>query len=142
MREWSNLIKFIKPKLYVPNYWPQLKDIKNQFSDCVILGDKGYLSADYQLDLFESKRIKLEVPMRKNQHNYKMQAYIFRKSRKRIETLFSQLCDHFMIRRNYAKTFEGFKTRILSKITSLTVIQYINMFIFDRNINNLKINIT
>lgn len=118
-----------------------LKDIKNQFSDCVILGDKGYLSADYQLDLFESKQIKLEVPMRKNQYNYKKQAYVFRKSRKRIETLFSQLCDHFMIRRNYAKTFEGFKTRILSKITSLTIIQYINKFVFDRNINNLKINI-
>lgn len=118
-----------------------LKDIKNQFSDCVIIGDKGYLSADYQLDLFESKQIKLEVPMRKNQYNYKKQAYVFRKSRKRIETLFSQLCDHFMIRRNYAKTFEGFKTRILSKITSLTIIQYINKFVFDRNINNLKINI-
>ena len=118
-----------------------LKDIKNQFSDCVILGDKGYLSADYQLDLFESKQIKLEVPMRKNQYNYKKQAYVFRKSRKRIETLFSQLCDHFMIRRNYAKTFDGFKTRILSKITSLTIIQYINKFVFDRNINNLKINI-
>ncbi len=118
-----------------------LKDIKNQFSNCVIIGDKGYLSADYQLDLFESKQIKLEIPMRKNQHDYRKQAYIFRKSRKRIETLFSQLCDHFMIRRNYAKTFEGFKTRILSKITSLTIIQYINMFIFDRNINNLKINI-
>lgn len=118
-----------------------LQDIKNQFSECVILGDKGYLSADYQLDLFESKQIKLEVPMRKNQHNYKKQLYIFRKSRKRIETLFSQLCDHFMIRRNYAKTFNGFKTRILSKITSLTIIQYINKFIFDRNINKLKINI-
>lgn len=118
-----------------------LKDIKNQFSDCVIIGDKGYLSADYQLDLFESKQIKLEVPMRKNQYNYKKQAYVFRKSRKRIETLFSQLCDHFMIRRNYAKTFDGFKTRILSKITSLTIIQYINKFVFDRNINNLKINI-
>lgn len=118
-----------------------LKDIKQQFSDCVILGDKGYLSADYQLDLFESKQIKLEVPMRKNQCNFKKQAYVFRKSRKRIETLFSQLCDHFMIRRNYAKTFNGFKTRILSKITSLTIIQYINRFIFDRNINNLKINI-
>jgi hypothetical protein len=118
-----------------------LKDIKQQFSDCVILGDKGYLSADYQLDLFESKQIKLEVPMRRNQYNFKKQAYVFRKSRKRIETLFSQLCDHFMIRRNYAKTFNGFKTRILSKITSLTMIQYINRFIFDRNINNLKINI-
>ena len=118
-----------------------LKDIKEQFNNCVILGDKGYLSAEYQLDLFESKQIKLEIPMRKNQHNYKKQAYIFRKKRKRIETLFSQLCDQFMIRRNYAKTFEGFKTRILSKLTSLTVIQYINKFIFDRNINNLKISI-
>ena len=118
-----------------------LKDIKNQFNDCVILGDKGYLSADYQLDLFESNQIKLEVPMRKNQHNYKKQAYIFRKKRKRIETLFSQLCDQFMIRRNYAKSFQGFKTRILSKLTSLTIIQFINKFVFDRNINNLKISI-
>ena len=118
-----------------------LKDIKNQFNNCVILGDKGYLSADYQLDLFESKSIKLEIPMRKNQHNYKKQAYLFRKKRKRIETLFSQLCDQFMIRRNYAKSFVGFKTRILSKLTALTVIQYINKFIFNRNINNLKISI-
>jgi hypothetical protein len=118
-----------------------LKDIKNQFKDCVILGDKGYLSTDYQLDLFESKQVRLEVPMRKNQQDYKPQSHIFRKSRKRIETLFSQLCDHFMIRRNYAKTFDGFKTRILSKLTSLTIIQYINKFIFQRNINNLKINI-
>ena len=118
-----------------------LKDIKNQFSDCVILGDKGYLSADYQLDLFTTKNIKLEIPMRKNQKDYKKQAYIFRKKRKRIETLFSQLCDQFMIRRNYAKSFSGFKTRILSKITAVTIIQYINKFIFDRNINNLKISI-
>jgi hypothetical protein len=44
--------------------------------------------------------------------------------------LFSQLCDQFLIRRNYAKTFEGFKTRILAKITALTLIQYINKFKF------------
>jgi len=118
-----------------------LKDIKTQFNHCVILGDKGYLNAECQLDLFENYKIKLEIPMRKNQHNFKPQTYIFRKSRKRIETLFSQLCDQFKIRNNYAKSFEGFKTRILSKITALTVVQYINKFIFDRNINNLKINI-
>ncbi len=118
-----------------------LKDIKNQFNNCIILGDKGYLSADYQLDLFTTKNIKLEIPMRKNQKNYKKQAYIFRKKRKRIETLFSQLCDQFMIRRNYAKSFVGFKTRILSKITAVTIIQYINKFTFDRNINNLKTSI-
>jgi len=118
-----------------------LKDIKNQFNNCTIIGDKGYLSADYQLDLFESNQIKLEIPMRKNQINYKKQPYIFRKKRKRIETLFSQLCDQFMIRRNYAKSFLGFKTRIISKITAVTIIQYINRFIFERNINNLKISI-
>lgn len=118
-----------------------LKDIKHQLSECVLLGDKGYLSVEQQLDLFESANIILETPMRKNQKGYKKQPYIFRKSRKRIETLFSQLCDQFMIRRNYAKTFDGFKTRILAKITAMTLIQFMNKFIFDRNINNIKIQI-
>ncbi|NMA74543.1 MAG: transposase, partial [Bacteroidales bacterium] len=66
------------------------------------------------------------------------QPFVFRKARKRIETLFSQLCDQFMIRRNYAKSFDGLKNRILSKIMALTVIQLINKQ-ENRNINNLKI---
>lgn len=118
-----------------------LKDIKNQLSDCVLLGDKGYLSSSAQLDLFDSVNIQLETPKRKNQKDYRPQFYPFKKFRKRIETLFSQLCDQFMIRRNYAKSFQGFKTRILAKITTLTTIQYLNKFIFDRNINRLKINL-
>ena len=118
-----------------------LKNIKQQMSDCVLLGDRGYLSESIQLDLFQTVKVRLETPKRSNQKDYKQQPYIFRKSRKRIETLFSQLCDQFMIRRNYAKSFEGFKTRILAKITSLTLVQYINKFIFDRTINNIKIQI-
>lgn len=114
-----------------------LKDIKSMYRNCIIPGDKGYLNLDYQRDLFSSGKIRLEVPMRKNQKGYKPQAYIFRKSRKRIETLFSQLCDQFMIRRNYAKSFDGFKNRILSKIMALTTIQMIN-HLNGRNINNLK----
>ena len=115
-----------------------IKDIRNQISDCTLIGDKGYLSAEIQLNLFETCNIKLNTPMRTNQLDYKKQSYIFRKSRKRIETLFSQLCDQFMIRRNYAKSFQGFKTRILSKITALTTVQFINKFIFDRNSITLK----
>ena len=118
-----------------------LKNIKQQMSDCVLLGDRGYLSESIQLDLFQTVKVRLETPKRSNQKDYKQQPYIFRKSRKRIETIFSQLCDQFMIRRNYAKSFEGFKTRILAKITSLTLVQYINKFIFDRPINNIKIQI-
>lgn len=117
-----------------------LKNIKQLYQNCTILGDKGYLSIDYQRDLFSSNQIRLEVPKRTNQKNYKSQAYIYRKSRKRIETLFSQLCDQFMIRRNYAKSFDGFKNRILSKIMALKAIQLINK-LNNRNINNLKIRI-
>ena len=118
-----------------------LQDIKTQLSDCVILADKGYLSSTIQLDLFNEVNIQLETPKRKNQKDYKPQFYPFKKYRKRIETLFSQLCDQFMIRRNYAKTFQGYKTRILTKITTLTAIQYLNRFVFNRNINKLKINL-
>jgi len=118
-----------------------LQDIKTQLSDCILLGDKGYLSQNVQLDLFNEVNIQLETPKRVNQKDYKPQFHQFKKYRKRIETLFSQLCDQFMIRRNYAKTFEGFKTRILTKITTLTTIQYLNKFVFNRSINNLKINL-
>lgn len=118
-----------------------LKDIKSQMSDCVVLGDKGYLSQNIQIDLFNQANIELQTPKRKNQKDYKPQFYQFKKYRKRIETLFSQLCDQFMIRRNYAKSFQGFKTRILAKITTVTTIQFLNKFVFNRNINNLKINL-
>lgn len=118
-----------------------LNDIKYQLSDCTLLGDKGYLSQVTQLNLFEYANIRLDTPKRNNQKDSKPQFSLFRKSRKRIETLFSQMCDQFMVRRNYAKSFDGFKTRILTKITAMTVIQYINKNIFHRNINNLKISI-
>jgi hypothetical protein len=34
-------------------------------SDCVLLGDKGYLSQTIQLDLFNEVNIELETPKRK-----------------------------------------------------------------------------
>lgn len=79
--------------------------------------------------------------MENNQRDYKKQPYVFRKKRKGIETLFSQLYDQLIMRRNYAMAFQGFKTRILAKITALTNVQYIDRFIFNRNINNIKISI-
>lgn len=68
-----------------------LKDIKQQLSDCVILGDKGYLSSEIQTDLLSSVNIQLEAPKRINQKDYKPQFYLLKKYRKRIETLFLKL---------------------------------------------------
>jgi hypothetical protein len=77
---------------------------------------------------------------RKKQTGFKPQSCVFRKARKRIETLFNQLCDQFMIQKNYAKSFDGFKNRVLSKITALTVIQLINLK-NGKKINNIKTSI-
>lgn len=116
-----------------------LNDIKNggRVGAATLLGDKGYLSEPFRIDLFQSVQIKLETPMRNNQKDFAPQPYIFKKCRKRIETIFSQLCDQFMLKRNYAKTFEGLGTRIITKITGLTMMQYINKQ-NGRPINNIK----
>jgi hypothetical protein len=61
----------------------------------------------------------------------------YRYHRKRIETLFSQLCDQMLIKRNYAKTFNGLFTRICSKISAVAVLQYVN-FQNKKSINKIK----
>ena len=61
---------------------------------------------------FETANITLETPKRVDQKDYKKQPYIFRKTRKRIETLLSQMCDQFMIIGNYAKTLIDLKYEI------------------------------
>ncbi|MGL4519540.1 MAG: IS982 family transposase [Phocaeicola sp.] len=103
-----------------------LKDIKHEYRDCSILGDKGYISKNVQLDLFETANIKLEVPHRLNQKDWSPIFIPFAKARKRIETDFSQLCDQFMIVRNYGKETVGLFTRILGKISAFTILQYTN----------------
>lgn len=75
--------------------------------------------------------------MRYNQHDKEPFPLIFKKARKRIETLFSQLCDQHMLKRNYAKTKVGLTIRLLCKITSVTILQYIN-FQNNKPLNHLK----
>ena len=95
------------------------------------------MNAAVQLDLFETANIRLEVPMRKNQKDYKPQFYLFRKFRKRVETLFSQLDDQFMLLRNYAKDTAGIFIRVSSKITAVTALQYLNK-INNRPVGQIK----
>lgn len=115
-----------------------LSDIKHSgLQDCLLLADKGYLSVQRQLDLFCSTGIELQTPMRRNQKNYRPWPTLFKKARRRIETVFSQLCDQMMLKRNYGKSFAGLTTRIISKVAAMTLLQYIN----DQNgqpINQIK----
>lgn len=103
------------------------QDVQAQLSHFTLLGDKGYLSQQWQIDLFGSRAINLEAPMRKNQKGLKVFPQAFSRARKRIETLFSQLCDEFMVRINYAKSFAGFARRLTTKIAALTFTQWDNV---------------
>ena len=124
-----------KASVHDVQYLSQVKH--SGLNNCTLLGDKGYLSSTQQLDLFSSCNIKLETPMRSNQNDYTLYPPVYKKVRKRIETLFSQLCDQFMLKRNYAKTCIGLSVRILTKVTSVTLLQYINLK-NGKPINNLK----
>lgn len=47
-----------------------LKDIKWKYRNCMIMGDKGYLSAPMQFDLFQTANITLDVLYRLNQKKW------------------------------------------------------------------------
>lgn len=115
-----------------------LNEVKHSgLNSCVLLGDKGYLSTDWQLDLFASVDITLQTPKRANQKGYKPWPWVYKSTRKRIEVVFAQLCDQMMLKRNYAKTFVGLTTRVMAKVAALTILQYIN-HLNGKPINHIK----
>lgn len=115
-----------------------LNEVKySGIANCSLIADKGYVSEPIQQDLFTTRQIKLFTPVKSNQHDKEHIPFIFMKSRKRIETLFSQLCDQLMLKRNYAKITKGLSVRILCKITAVTMLQYIN-YKNGKPLNHLK----
>jgi len=80
--------------------------------------------------------------MRKNQYNFRLFSKTKATIRKRIETNLSQLNGQFSWMINHAKSFLGLTTRLLSKISDLTMIQYLNIFVFNRKINKIKVYLT
>ena len=108
-------------------------DIKNLYplSSCIqgacdLLADKGYISQAIQLELFETKKIRLITPTRRNQRTPSAWTKKLGRKRRRIETLFSQMLDQFALRLNYAKTSLALASRISYKICALTLAQFDN----------------
>jgi len=114
------------------------KEIKyGKMSNATLIGDKGYISKEIKIDLIESCNMKLETPARGNQKDQQPWHPIFRRCRKRIETLFSQLGDQMMLKRNYAKSLKGLKARLISKMSAVTILQSMN-YSNNKPINHLK----
>ena len=103
-----------------------LKQTNNLPARKQIIGDRAYISKTLQMDLFEKYKVCLRVPFRSNQHNYKKHPKKYRSRRQMVETIFAQLCDHLNLRRNYAKSYEGLATRLASKLSSMSILHWIN----------------
>jgi hypothetical protein len=102
-----------------------------------IVGDRAYISKTLQMDLFEQYQVKLKVPFRTNQHDYKKHPKKYKSKRQMVETFFAQLCDQFSLRRNYAKSYEGLVTRLTSKLSSMSILHWIN-FLNGKKLAHIK----
>ena len=113
-----------------------LQDVKYEYHDCCIFGDRGYISATAQSTYLKPQISdwKFLIGTIKRIETYFIP---FAKARKRIETDFSQMCDQFMICRNYAKETVRLFTRIIGKISAFTAMQYLN-HINNRPIGRVK----
>lgn len=105
--------------------------------ECDLLGDKAFFSEPVQLSLFESIKVRLKTPNKKNMKTLSNWNRGDAKARKVIETVFSQLEDQFLMKRNYAKSFLGYHTRMTSKIAAHTMLQYLNS-LANRPLNRIK----
>lgn len=105
-----------------------LKDVKWEYHDCMMLGDKGYFSAQVQQNLFD---------VGLSQKNRRPPSWVYKRFRKRIETVFSQLNDNLLMIRNYAKQSCGLFTRLTGKIAAMTFLQYVN-YVNHRPIGQIK----
>jgi IS5 family transposase len=115
-----------------------LEDMTKGFLENVnLLGDKGYIGKNIQLSLFKEYAVNVITPMRNNQTGPAQWNPGHRKTRKRIETTFSQFCDQFSIKKNFAKSFFGYFARITSKIGAFTCLQYLNM-LNQKPLNHIK----
>jgi hypothetical protein len=92
----------------------------------ILLGDRAYRSNPLQMDLFEKYQVKLRVPFRINQHDYRKHPKKYKAKRQMVETFFGQMCDQLNLKRNYAKSYEGLVARLTSKLSSMSLLHWIN----------------
>lgn len=103
-----------------------LKGLRNLPSGKLLFGDRAYRLNSMQMDLFDNFKVKLRVPFRINQHEYKKHPKKYKSKRQMVETFFAQMCDQLNLKRNYAKSFDGLVTRLTSKLSAMSILHWIN----------------
>ena len=105
-----------------------------------LIGDKGYTGARFAQDLFEERGI-LMVAMKKNNAKNPdpkpLRQWLF-KTRRRIETSFSQLADQFNTESTRAASLFGLVARMQTKILAFNLCFAVNFLLGNDNIARIK----
>lgn len=104
-----------------------LEELICSYQDLVVVGDKAYLDKKLKNNLLKEQRF-LITPYKKNQsaRNTSLEKKLL-KLRKRIETAFNQLKLKFNLINHQMKTLKGLIARILSILTSFTLMIWSNI---------------
>lgn len=104
--------------------WDMLYEYRDLFS----LGDKGFLDRLRQQVLEADREVVLLTPKRKNQKEQNAPGWdaALNRVRRLIETTFAQGKDGFGLEKPFAKTLWGLISRIIAKLTGLTIAAWFN----------------
>ena len=104
--------------------WEVLDTIHN----LTVLADKGMINQKQQGELKALRNINLITPKRKNQKGFRLKTNRLLSSiRQIVETVGSQLNSVVNLNRHYAKTVNGFITRVTAKLTAFTFGFFVNV---------------
>lgn len=105
------------------------QDLLDNYSNLIVIGDKGFIDKDWQEQSKRSNRHNdILTPKRRNQHiqNPKGLNKLIRHFRARIETTFGQLDGQFHLEHPEAHTLWGLWTRITMRMTALVMAAWMN----------------
>jgi hypothetical protein len=106
----------------------------------LVLGDKGFISAEKAEELWRLNRLRLCTLPRRNQTNQPSARHkrLFNAARQIIETVNGQLSEQLYIEQNHAHSFSGLCARIYAKLTAHTLCVYINRLLGAENPLQIK----
>lgn len=84
----------------------------------LLLGDKGYLGAEFESELFDFRQLELQTPARSNMLDPLPKAWRqqLNKLRRRVETTIGQLVERFHIERTWARSLWSLTNRLTRKL--------------------------
>lgn len=117
-----------------------LRDLVENQSGFVLLGDKGYVGETLMQDMAEQGVCLMALKRSNSKRNWpKPTRQLIFKQRRRVETVFSQLSEQLNAERVLAKSFQGLCTRLTNKILAYNLCLALNsIFKETRELGRIK----